>query len=244
MDIAKDIPINDAVETHEEIFGASSPETKLVIMEHELMQPLSAIICYGFSGESMYKEAQNVSPELGEYFRKIVAQAQRAVTIIKRCTNQPNVVPSHANLHEIIQETLSFLDYEISEADAQIETNIRQSLYIDVDRVQIIQLLINLIRNSLDALKKTSSNIRTISIGATLISNREVQISVADTGCGISDNIVDQIFLPFVTTKSDGRGLGLAISRAIVEAHKGYLRIDNKISTGARFYFNLPGQEE
>ncbi len=106
------------------------------------------------------------------------------------------------------------------------------------DRVQIQQVLLNLIRNSMDAMETSQVRDLKIAIGPT--DEGFVRISVIDTGSGIAPEVAKQLFQPFVTTKREGMGVGLSISRTIVEAHGGQIWVEQNPSGGTTFHFTLP----
>jgi two-component system, LuxR family, sensor kinase FixL len=108
------------------------------------------------------------------------------------------------------------------------------------DRIQIEQVLLNLLRNAMDAMDEASTERRSIVIKARRKSKHAVEISVADSGPGIASEVTDTIFEPFVTTKPLGMGMGLSISHSIVESHGGSLRMARNVPSGAIFFFDLP----
>jgi two-component system sensor kinase FixL len=110
-----------------------------------------------------------------------------------------------------------------------------------VNRVQIQQVLINLIRNACEAMANQTA--RELTLATRALANSVIEVTVADVGPGIPREIADQLFLPFVSTKRDGMGMGLFISRSIVEAHGGQLTAEPKPTGGAIFRFTLPSGE-
>jgi two-component system sensor kinase FixL len=111
------------------------------------------------------------------------------------------------------------------------------------DRIQIQQVLVNLIRNGVDAMT-SSGSARKEMIISTAIAEGNLMVEVKDSGPGISSEILDRLFKPFATTKDEGLGFGLSISRRIIEAHGGYLAADTKVGEGAVFRFTLPILEQ
>ena len=111
-----------------------------------------------------------------------------------------------------------------------------------VDRIQIQQVLLNLVRNAIDAMKQSTRKELTITKHAP--SDGMVTVSVSDTGPGIDPEIRAQLFQPFVTTKPEGMGVGLSISRTIIDAHGGKLWVDDNPQGGATFRFSLPVAQE
>ena len=108
------------------------------------------------------------------------------------------------------------------------------------DHIQIEQVLLNLLRNAIDAIATADSRERLIVVEAHCKGAHAVQISVADTGPGVIAEVANRLFEPFMTTKPEGMGMGLSISRSIVESHGGRLRMFQSVDSGATFVFDLP----
>jgi two-component system sensor kinase FixL len=111
------------------------------------------------------------------------------------------------------------------------------------DRIQIEQVLLNLLRNAMEAMEGANTFRRRVVIEARRKSRHTVEITVADSGPGVLDEMRDNIFDPFVTTKPLGMGMGLSISRSIIESHGGSLRVAPNVPCGATFFFDLPTPE-
>jgi two-component system sensor kinase FixL len=109
-----------------------------------------------------------------------------------------------------------------------------------IDDVQIQQVLVNLIRNAVDAMSETQRDRRSLTITTSRTPNDMVEVSVSDTGKGVTDEAGDQVFDAFFSTKSEGMGMGLAISRTIVESHGGRLWLTPNAERGVTFHFTLP----
>ena len=145
-------------------------------------------------------------------------------------------------LHELVQGVIDLIGWELLETDIQII--FQQGLNageIFVDRIQIEQVLINLIKNSVEAIMGAGIEEGRVEIASQFTEENSVEISVADNGPGISAGIAGILFDPYQTSKESGMGMGLSISRSIVEAHNGKLWVDKNRSSGAMFCMSLPG---
>jgi two-component system, LuxR family, sensor kinase FixL len=129
--------------------------------------------------------------------------------------------------------------------NVRVSLDIRPDLpYARGDKVQLQQVLLNLLLNAFDAMKDCPADERDVSVRAELDGRDMLQISVSDHGTGLTSDKVDKVFQPFFTTKREGLGMGLSISRSIVEAHGGWLWAENNPNRGATFYFALPIAKE
>jgi two-component system, LuxR family, sensor kinase FixL len=141
----------------------------------------------------------------------------------------------------VIDAAVSLTRMEAMQQTVEIEERIDPSLpTVFADRVQIEQVLLNLLRNAMEAMVAANTERRSIVVAARRKGNRTVEISVADSGPGVTAEVTDRLFEPFVTTKPLGMGMGLSISHSIIESHGGRLRLARKAPSGALFMFDLP----
>ncbi|HTU12043.1 MAG TPA: PAS domain-containing protein [Allosphingosinicella sp.] len=219
----------------------SAMGTMASTLAHELNQPLTALGNF-LSGTKRIAERPDVKREiLVEALNGAEAAAQRASEILRRLrdlVSRGKVTVQVENLPQLIDEAcvLAFVD--------EAALGIRHRLVLDpkaawvkVDRIQIQQVLINLVRNAVEAMAGAARREVVIS---TRVRGKVVEVEVADTGPGIAPEHMDSLFSEFMTTKSEGMGLGLPISRTIVEAHGGEIRAENRAGIGAAFTFTLP----
>jgi len=115
---------------------------------------------------------------------------------------------------------------------------------IQVDGIQLQQVLLNLTRNAVEAMNVCDPETRRLLIRTQVLSEEEVELAVQDTGPGVPDDLLEQLFEPFFTTKAEGMGLGLSLSRSIIEAHGGALRYDSAAGSGGTFRIGLPTAPE
>jgi len=214
---------------------------------HEIRQPLAAVAAN--AGASLRWLAAQ-PPNLGEA-RSAISQAvqevSRATGVIERMRAllqkaQPQLKPLDGN--EVIRETVVFAERELQKNGVKVETALASDIpAVPGDRIQLQQVMVNLILNAIDAMQTVSGRPRKL----TLRSARQEQgvlIEVEDSGRGLDGEQADRIFEPFFTTKAGGIGLGLAISRSIIEAHGGRLWATPAPTHGAIFRFTLPGTDD
>ncbi len=211
-------------------------------LAHEINQPLSAIATYAQAAERMMQDT-TVSDDLKGICEKIERQAQRAGQVVKNLrgfVTKREVRKDVLKLSAVVAEIKTLID-----ADARAER-----LVVDLiedenlppvlgDGVQLQQVVVNLTRNAVDAMKGGLRKDQGIEIRI-FSDDAQVHLSVTDYGHGVPAQLADSIFHPFVTTKGDGLGVGLAISRTIVQAHDGVISYRANPAGGSIFGFSLP----
>ncbi len=212
---------------------------------HEVNQPLAAISSYTQASLNLMSAKNLDKIKLSEILSKTQQQALRAGRIIHRMREFIKSHPKHrstADLNTLIHEAADLCIAELKQNYIRLTFQLENNLPpIDVDHVQIEQVLINLIRNSVDALKDLPANQqRQVSIHSQLIPNDGIQVRVKDNGPGIDEEQQQKILTPFYTTKADGMGMGLSISRSLIAAHDGNLQFNSQSGKGTTFYFTLP----
>jgi two-component system, LuxR family, sensor kinase FixL len=212
-------------------------------LAHELNQPLSAIATYARAGQVMASDPTRSHEALGPTMDKVAHEAARAGAVVHRLRDFFRTGSAQLEPLDIEPLLRGVVDAERPRAErhrVRFVLDCAQALpSVTADRVQIETVLHNLISNAIDALKQTTHDERVIRVGATHEDVQFVTISVADNGPGISEVIADQLFRPFATSKPRGMGLGLAISRSIVEAHAGRLAL-GAAESGCVFRLTLP----
>jgi len=212
---------------------------------HEVNQPLAAISSYAQASLNLMSSENPDVIKLIEILSKTQQQALRAGRIIHRMREFVKSHPKHrstADLNTLIHEATDLCIAELKQNYIRLTFQLENNLPpIDVDHIQIEQVLINLIRNSVDALKNLPANQqRQLSICSELIPGNGIQVRVKDNGPGIDKEQQQKILTPFYTTKADGMGMGLSISRSLVSAHDGNLQFNSQSGKGTTFYFTLP----
>lgn len=216
-------------------------------LAHELNQPLAAISNY-LKGSQRIVESNSKDqfPLLRDALAKASEQALRAGQIIRRLRDFVARGESERRVESITKlvEEASALAL-VGVKDRGIRVQFKFDPHIDLvlaDRVQIQQVLLNLIRNAMDAMEESS--VRDLAISVAPEGHGQVRVSVADTGPGIAPEISEHLFQPFVTTKAQGMGVGLSISRTIIEAHNGRIWAEPNSGGGTTFHFTLAAVQE
>ncbi|MEO6341178.1 MAG: PAS domain S-box protein [Caulobacteraceae bacterium] len=209
-------------------------------LAHELNQPLSAISNYLKGGRRLLQQDAPQSRAV-EAMDKAADQALRAGQIIRRLrdfVSRGESEPRLENLSKLVEEASALALVGAKEHGVRVKFEFDPAIkLVMADKVQIQQVLLNLIRNSIDAMSGAPRRELLISISEAGL--EMARVSVADTGPGISGEVADRLFQPFVTTKGEGMGIGLSISRTIVEAHGGRIWVDSTPGDGAVFQFTL-----
>jgi C4-dicarboxylate-specific signal transduction histidine kinase len=216
------------------------------MLAHEINQPLSAIANY-CNGCVKRMQAGANAAELLPAIRKAAEQAERAGKIIARIRafvkkSEPRrcAIPVAA----ILEEALALIEIDVRRRGIRLKIDVANNLpAVFADQIMIEQVLLNLVRNGLDAMKDAVGDERVLTVSAKAGGGRFVEISVMDRGCGISDENREKLFQPFFTTKDEGMGMGLAICRSIIEFHDGRLSVESPPAGGTLFTFTLPIEE-
>lgn len=216
-------------------------------LAHELNQPLAAISNYMNGSRRLLAASQDPNaPKIEEALDKAAEQAIRAGQIIRRLRDFVARGESEKRVESISKmiEEASVLGL-VGARERGIALQFDLDPAIDLvlaDRVQIQQVLVNLLRNAMEAMAETSK--RELTVTNTQAPDDMIEIIVSDTGPGFAEDILANLFQPFFTTKESGMGVGLSISRSIIEAHGGQMRAETNAAGGATFRFTLPAVEQ
>ena len=217
-------------------------------LAHELNQPLAAAVNYA---GSCLTELTEPSPDLKQVrggIEKIISQAERAAAIIRRLREflqkrDPRV--DEVDLNKCIDEAVRLMEFETRRAQVKVALNLDPSLpEVIGDRILIEQVLVNLARNAVQAMEEVPIGGRELTIQTRIGPMGGVEAAVCDTGLGFSDAARSRLFQPFFTTRPGGLGMGLAISRSIVESHMGRLSVDRGDGHGAVVRITLPSASD
>jgi two-component system sensor kinase FixL len=215
-------------------------------LAHELNQPLTAIMNYAEAARQMVEIGGERSlPKVQEFLGKTAEQAERAGQIIRRLRNFVEKGPVERDmesLNAVVIEASNLATIGTRVDGIRVQFVLAAELPpISIDKVQIQQVVVNLVRNAVEVLREAERRDLTIE---TARHAGFQEVVVRDTGRGIDPDIVDRLFTPFLTTKQDGMGIGLSISQSIIEAHDGRLWAEPNPGGGTVFRFRLPVQGE
>ncbi len=209
-------------------------------LAHEISQPLTAILSYAQAAQRILGERE---PQLKEIFQYIINDDKRASEVIRRLRallkkSEPEM--KLMDMNALIKETIVFIATDASVRNNILKIDLDPNLpLIYGDRIQLQQVILNLISNSFDAIKPNQV-VRDISISTSRKDLETIIVKVRDSGCGIPAENLPKLFIHFFTSKADGLGMGLSISRSIIEAHGGHLEGKNNSDQGVTFSFTLP----
>lgn len=219
-------------------------------LAHEINQPLAAISNYTSGSLRRLRQCGTVTPDVLEAMEQALAEANRAAEIIRRMrqfARNAEIQREPMSISAIVEETLAFVTADAQQRSLQIVSDLADGLpEVYADSIHIQQVLMNLIRNASDAMPETAEpSLQRIEITTSSPTSDTVEVRVTDCGSGITKEVMDRLFDPFMTTKQQGMGLGLAICRSIIEAHHGRIWAETNLDeegrvTGSTFGFVLP----
>ena len=213
-------------------------------LAHELNQPLTAILANAQTARRLLESDTVDLAELHAIVSDIVDDDKRASEVINRLRSLLKKGPlerSRVDMSEVVGQVAHLAAGDAILRNVATRLELASDLPpVHGDRVQLQQVVLNLILNGLDAMRSSEAGHRTLVLRATRADAATVEVAVQDSGTGIEKTVLDHIFDPFYTTKADGLGMGLAIVRSIVEAHGGQVRAANNPEGGATFSFTLP----
>ncbi len=211
---------------------------------HEVSQPIAAIVTCGHAALRWLDRPQPNLAEARDAIDKTIRNAKRASDIVQRIRSMAQKrAAGHAELdfNAVVQESIELVWRELLDHRVEVEMDfVSPSPVVEGDRVQLQQVLINLIMNGAQAMASVTGRPRRLRIGTRLFDSRHAQATVKDSGTGIGEEHAGRLFEPFFTTKSDGMGIGLSICRSIVEAHGGRIWAESPEDGGAVLQFILP----
>ena len=201
------------------------------VMSHEIINTITPISSLAENLDSLLQEDETdkeTIDELSEGLQIIKRRSKHLTSFVdtyRKLAELPLPQKNEVDLVQIVKNTLLLFEQEFLTKRVNIVFNNSQEVIINADKQQIEQVLINLLSNSLNALFNTTSPEISITISQ---ENNRIHLSVSDNGIGVSDEIKDNIFVPYFTTRKDGSGIGLTLSKSIMEAHNGKILFNSK----------------
>jgi signal transduction histidine kinase len=212
-------------------------------LAHELNQPLAAIANYNMGCARRLRSGEWNATELLDAMEKGAVQAERASSVIQRlrefvARRQPQLAA--CDINDVVREVRPAIEVEAAKRSVRLTLALSERIpYARADKTLMEQVILNLARNAIDAMEKTPAEERELRISSGDGAGNTIEVEVADHGTGIAPELEANLFSPFFSTKPDGMGLGLHISRSIVEAHGGHLWATRNGGRGTVFHFSL-----
>ena len=211
---------------------------------HEVNQPLTATVNYATALNLLASLDEPDLEKITKIASLVSEQALRAGKIIHRmksfCQNQ-NTSSTSTDINTLINDCILLCNSDLKKHNITLNLELAEALpMLFVDVIKIEQVLINLIRNSTEALAGNDNPIKTVTLSSLMLDENQLQIQVRDNGSAVEQAIQEKLFIPFFTTKIEGMGMGLSICRSLIAAHKGTLTFDSLSGLGTCFYITLP----
>ena len=217
-------------------------------MAHELNQPLTAILSNAQAAIRFLAHNNTDLDEVRDILKDIVEQDNRAGEVIRRLRlllKKGEVQQQPIDVNDVVLEVLKLIRSDLVNQNVIVHTELAADLpSVKGDRVQLQQVLLNLVMNACDAMQVNAIADRQLRVRTELGADKNVRVSVSDCGAGIASDKFEIIFEPFYSTKPHGMGLGLSVCRTIISAHGGKLWAENGAKRGAVFNFTIPSQLE
>lgn len=215
---------------------------------HELAQPLAAIAALSTGSLKMLNSESSDRDEIIESLKDISEQSSRAREIVLRLRDfvrNEEMQYTRLEMNALVRTVMHLVDVEARWHNMPVELELQESLPATMgDRILLEQVLLNLVHNAIESMQMTDRDKHSLTVRTSMLDLKTLQVEVIDSGSGVSEDNIKQIFKPFFSTKSDGMGMGLAITRSIIDAHGGKLSTWCNDKGGATFCFTLPAEDE
>jgi len=217
-------------------------------LAHELNQPLSAILGFAQGCLLRLRSGKLRPEEMRDAVEQIAVQASRTGEIIRRVRSfvrRPAPERSAIQLNQLIHNVLAMTRHSMNQYQIDVNLNLDENLPpVHADRLQLDQVVLNLVLNAIESLSSAATRNATVWIISRCVGSHGLQVTVQDNGPGFASSVTPRLFEPFFTTKPHGMGMGLVISRSIIEAHGGRIWATTEPNGGAAFHFYLPAMKE
>ena len=210
---------------------------------HEINQPLTSISNFSTACERTLQSGQWDADQLTGWIAEIRSHAKRASEIVRRLRTflmKGETEYAPVDINTLILDVVGWMESEMRRLKIDLSLELQQSLPdVMADDILVEQVMLNLLRNAMDALAEVQAETRRLIIRSSASSD-EIRVTVSDSGPGVPQAIADRIFYSFITSKEQGLGMGLSVSRSIVEAHGGRLYVDSEAKSMTTFIFTIP----
>jgi C4-dicarboxylate-specific signal transduction histidine kinase len=214
---------------------------------HEVNQPLAAVVANADACVAWISRQEPNLAEARAAAERTIQGATRASEVIVRIRsliNKATPEKARVQINGTIEETIALAEGQASRNNVTLVTDLSTGLPEVVgDRIQLQQVILNLVMNGIEAMTSVNDRERRLLVRSQRLDPGKVCVSVRDSGIGVSPDVMGRLFEPFFTTRSQGMGMGLPISRSIIEAHGGRLWAESAPSHGAVFQFTLPSAD-
>ncbi len=211
---------------------------------HEVNQPIAAVVANADACVAWLNSERPDLIEAKSAASRAVQGATRASEVISRIRSLISNTPTNrepVDLNQVIVEMLALSGDQLQRNEIRVVTDLARNLpLVRADQIQLQQVIANLVSNGIEAMSQVSGRPRRLTVHTSMENDTRVYTSVADTGVGVATEAMAKLFEPFFTTRAQGIGMGLAISRSIVEAHGGRLWVESEFGQGSTFAFTIP----
>jgi two-component system sensor kinase FixL len=214
------------------------------VMAHEINQPLTALLAYAQACDRYLAMPEPDRAEISAVFREMESEAMRAAEIVRRMRR---LVRADAdgrrptNITALIEELTMLIEADARAHEVHVSIGTVPTLPLaNINATQIQRVVLNVVRNAFEALADTPAGTREVELASRLTDDGDIEITVTDNGPGVERAAAERLFEPFFTTKRTGTGLGLAMSRTIVESHRGTIGVRAAAPRGTTFFVRLP----
>jgi len=246
FDITEKMQAQDALQAAQAELARSAHVSRMGAMTasiaHEVNQPLAAVVGFGSAGLRWLEQTPPAIDKARECLKSIVRAGQTAADVlegVRAMFKSKKLVNVSIDLNQLIEEVLTLVQGAVKKHDIAVRTELDRAIMpVTGNRVQLQQVLFNLVTNAIEAMETVAD--RTLIVKSERENSDRARVAIEDSGTGIEPHHIDKIFGSFFTTKADGMGMGLSICRSIIESHGGRLWASSSRSRGTVFKFTLP----